>query len=216
MNEKGVNRMRRGERRGNREPGGVSVLPGTYKVRFTFGDQMDSTDIEVKYDPRINMSDAAIQAKYDALKGLESSYSLGVQAVDRLKESVKIAKGIQKDLKEKDKEGYEEQIKMTKTTIDTLNTMLDVFLGKEDDRQGITRSQPNSVGNFYSAAYRYTSNALHAPGETENKLIAKFEDEMAKAMEMVNGYYSAEWPKFREAVENLDTSPFKDYEEIKE
>ena len=95
-------------------------------------------------------------------------------------------------------------------------TQTNSFLGKEDDRQGITRGQPNSINNFYFSAFRYTSNALHAPGETENKLIKKFEDELAKAMEMVNGYYAEEWPKFREAVENLDTSPFKDYEEIKE
>jgi len=216
MNEKGVNRMSRRDRRGNREPGGVTVKPGDYKVRFTFGDQMDSITLKVEYDPRMTISASAVDAKYDALKLLESKYSMGVKAVDRLKESIKITKGIQKDLKDKDKEGFKEQIELAKNTIDTLNTMLDAFLGKEDDRQGITRGQPNSVNNFYFGAYRYVDNALHALGETENKLIKKFEEELAKAMEMVNGYYAEEWPKFREAVETLDTSPFKDYEEIKE
>ena len=91
--------------------------------------------------------------------------------------------------------------------------MLDVFLGEEDDRQGITRGTPNSVNNSYFAASRYTSNALHAPGDTENKLIKKFEDDLKEAMDMVNGYYNEKWPEFRSAVENLDTSPFKDYEE---
>ena len=46
--------------------------------------------------------------------------------------------------------------------------------------------------------------------------LKKFEEELAKALEMVNGYYAENWPTFREAIENLDTSPFKDYEEIKE
>ena len=216
MNEKGVGRMSRRNRSSDREPSGVTVLPGTYKVRFSFGDQKDSTNVEVKYDPRIEISTTALKAQYDALTGLESKYTLGIQAVDRLKESIEIAEGIQKDLKEKDKEGYEDQIELSKNTTDTLNSMLDVFLGEEDDRQGITRSTPNSVSSFYSGAYRYVENALHAPGETENKLINKFEEELAEAMEMVNGYYADEWPKFREAVENLDTSPFKDYEEIKE
>ncbi|MEO1254851.1 MAG: hypothetical protein AAFY41_08205, partial [Bacteroidota bacterium] len=87
---------------------------------------------------------------------------------------------------------------------------------EEDNRQGITRSTPNSVNNSYFAARRYTSNALHAPGQTENKLIAEFEKDLTEAMDVVNGYYKDEWPKFREAVENLDTSPFKDYDEIKE
>ncbi len=216
MNEKGTNFMSRRNRNGNREPGGVTVLPGTYKVRFTFGDQKDSTNIEVKYDPRIELSDAAIKAQYDALKALESKYAMGVKAVDRLKESLDIAKGIQGDLKKKDKEGFKEQLELCKTTIDTLNTMLDVFLGKQDDRQGITRGNPNSVNNSYFSASRYTSNALHAPGVTENKLIKKFEEDLAEAMEMVNGYYKDKWPEFRSTVEDLDTSPFKDYEEIKE
>lgn len=215
MDEKGTERMSRRNRRGNSEPGGATVMPGTYKVRFTYGDQVDSTMIVVRYDPRIQLSSTDIKAQYDALKSLESKYNLGVKAVNRLKESLDIAQSIQKSLKEKDKEGYKEQIELSKNTIDTLNSMLNVFLGKEDDRQGITRGQQNSVNSYYFGAYRYVSNALHAPGDTENKLINKFEEELAKAMELVNGYYSNEWNKFREAVENLDTSPFKDYEEIK-
>ncbi|WP_424964296.1 WD40/YVTN/BNR-like repeat-containing protein [Ekhidna sp.] len=216
MDEKGTDRMSRRDRRSNREPGGATVLPGSYKVRFTFGDQQDSTNVEVRYDPRIELSNTAIQAKYNALKNLESKYSMGVKAVDRLKESIDIAKGIQADLKEKDKEGYKEQIDLCKTTIDTLNSMMDVFLGEEDDRQGITRGTPNSVSNSYGTAYWYTSGALHAPGETEQKLIDKFEKDLAEAMDMVNGYYNEKWPEFRSEVEGLDTSPFKDYEEIKE
>ncbi len=216
MNEKGSNFMSRRDRRGNREPGGVTVLPGTYKVRFTFGDQKDSTEVMVKYDPRIELSNSAIRARYSAMKGLESKYTMGVKAVDRIKESLGIAKGIQKDLKKKDKEGYEDQIELCKTTIDTLNSMLDVFLGEEDDRQGITRGTPNSVNNAYFSARRYTANALHAPGQTENKLIARFENDLKEAMDMVNGYYAEKWAAFRDTVEKLDTSPFKDYEEIKE
>jgi hypothetical protein len=216
MDEKGVDRMSRRDRRSNREPGGVTVLPGTYKVRFTLGDQKDSTNIKVVYDPRIEMSETAIRAQYATLKSMEAKYALGVKAVDRLKESLDIVKDIQSDLKKKDKDGYKDQIALCKTTIDTLNAMLDVFLGKEDDRQGITRDNPNSVNNSYSTAFWYTSSALHAPGQTEQKLIAKFEQDLKKALDMVNGYYKEKWPEFRTTVESLDTSPFKDYEEIKE
>ena len=216
MNEKGPARMRRGEQRSKAEPSGVTVLPGTYKVRFSFGDQKDSTEVEVKYDPRIEMSSSTIRAQYDALKALEVKAGLAGQAVDRIKASIKIAEDIKKVLKKKDEEGFEEQIKLAKETADTLNTMLDKFVGEEDDRQGITRRQNESINNFYFSAYRYVGNASHAPGDTENKLIAKFESEFETVMDMVNSYFSEEWPKFREAVENLDTSPFKDYEEIKE
>ncbi len=215
MREKGVDGMRRGKLNSKREPSGVTVLPGTYKVRFTYGDQKDSTIVSVKYDPRIEMSEQAIKAQYDALKALESKMALGSQAVERIKEAIGIAKDIQSDLKDKDEDGFKDQIDLVKETIDSLNSMLDVFVGKEDDRQGITRNPEKSINTHYFGAYRYVSNALHAPGETENKLIAKFEEVFEKALAMVNGYFSEEWPKFREEVEKLDTSPFKDYEEIK-
>lgn len=216
MSEKGVGVINRTDRPQNEEPGGVTVKPGTYKVRFTFGDQKDSTNVEVKYDPRIAMSNASIMGRYNALKKLESKYAMGLKAADRLKESIKITKGIQNDLKSKDKDGYKDQLELCKSTIDTLNSMLDIFLGKEDDRQGITRGTPNSINNSYFTARRYTSNALHAPGKTENQLIEKFEKDLTQAMKTINGFYTDKWNEFRSAVENLDTSPFKDYEEIKE
>jgi photosystem II stability/assembly factor-like uncharacterized protein len=216
MDEKGVNRMRRGEQRGNNEPSGATVLPGKYKIRFTFGDQKDSTEIEIKNDPRIDISASALKAQYDALKALEAKGDVGYQAVERLKEALSIAKGIQGDLKKKDEKGFKEQIDLCKKTIDSLNVLIDTFVGKEDDRQGITRNADVSVSNYYGNAYRYTSNALHAPGDTENKLIKRFETELAKALEKVNNYFANDWPAFRSAVEKLDTSPFKEYEPIKE
>ncbi|MEM9895297.1 MAG: hypothetical protein AAF789_02910 [Bacteroidota bacterium] len=214
MEEKGVNRMSRRERKGNSEPGGTTVLPGKYKIRLTYGDQKDSTEIQVSYDPRIEMSNAAVEMKYKAIKDLQSKYEKGVDAVDRLKESLKVAEKMQGQLKEKDKEKFEKELELTKTTIDTLNAMLDIYLGKEDKRQGITRSTPNSVNNAYFSAYRYVSNALHAPGDTENKLITKFEQELKKAVDMTNDYFASEWGKFRESMEKIDFSPFKDFEKI--
>ena len=216
MREKGVNRMQREKSKSKNEPAGVTVLPGTYKLRLTFGDQMDSTMIKVKHDPRHGLSNEVIEVRYNTLKDLQAKAELGYQAVERLRESIGTAKGIQSKLKKKDEEGFEEQIELCKTAIDTLNSMMDVFIGEEDERQGITRNQPNSVRNFYSSASWYTTNGLHAPGETEQKLIARFEEALKEILDTVNSYYSKGWIEFREAVENLDTSPFEDYEEIKE
>ena len=58
---------------------------------------------------------------------------------------------------------------MAKNTIDTLNTMLDMFLGKEDDRQGITRGQPNSVNNFYFGAS--VPNILHEENQLRMQIV---------------------------------------------
>jgi len=216
MNEKGVQPMKRGKVNTKREPSGVDVLPGTYKLRFTFGDQQDSTMLTVKKDPRLSITEEEMVAKYKALKALEEKAALGFQAVERIKESIQLADELKKELKEKeDDEAFKEAMEMSKEVSDTLNTMLDVFLGEEDDRQGITRNEPNSVSNHYWSAYRYISNALHAPGETEEKLVVRFEEEFANALKMVNDYFREEWPRYREKIEALDRSPFKDLEDIR-
>jgi photosystem II stability/assembly factor-like uncharacterized protein len=216
MEEKGVERMRRTDRRNNntREPGGLTVLPGIYGIRMTFGDLMDSTEIEVKYDPRLEVTQAEIEAKYNTLKTLQARSELATKSVAQLKDALKIAEKMEKAMKDKGKDQFEDQLKAVKVTKDTINSILDVFFGKEDDRQGITADQPNTVSNHYWMAYRYTSNALHAPMTTQNKLIDKFNSELDKALNMVNGYFENSWPDFENQMKALDLSPFKKFEKV--
>ncbi len=214
MRQKGNFNLTRRKVNRKREPNGKRVRPGTYKVRFTYGDQMDSTNVVVEYDPRLSMSASAIAAKNEALDRIENGEKLAFEAVERLKESIKLAGDYHGRLKKKDEEGLKEQIELCKTTKDTLNTFLDSFLGKEDKRQGITRGQPQSVSNSLGTAQFYTGSASHAPGTTEIKLIEKFEKGLAEALKPVNDYFEAEWPKFRATIEQIDLSPFKDYEKI--
>lgn len=214
MRQKGNYNLTRRKVNLKREPNGKLVKPGNYKVRFTFGDQKDSTEVTVAFDPRLSMSSTDIAAKNAALDRIENGEKLAFEAVERLKESIKLAGDFEKKLSEKDKEGLKDAIELCKSTKDTLNTFLDAFLGKEDKRQGITRGQPQSVNNSLGTAQFYTGSATHAPGATELKLIEKFEKNLTEALKPVNDYFETEWPKFRETIEPIDLSPFKDYEKI--
>jgi len=62
--KKGVRILRAKNRKqvqGN--PVGIQVLPGTYKLRLTFGEQKDSAMINVKPDPRYPNLSAVIEAR---------------------------------------------------------------------------------------------------------------------------------------------------------
>ncbi len=214
LNEKGFYNLSRNEVKKGNDPNGVTARPGEYKVRFTFGDQMDSTILTIAYDPRLNMSSSAIEGRYQAQKEIEAGKALAFTAVERLKESMKLADDYAARLKAKDEEGYKEQIDLCKTTKDTLSAMLDLFVGKEDKRQGITRNQPNSVNAKMGNANFYTGNATHAPGSTERALISAFQQELNSALSEVNAYYEEAWPAFRETLEAIDLTPFKDYQKI--
>jgi len=215
LEEKGIGKMQRKKVEDKDEPKGITVLPGTYKVRITFGNQKDSASVAVEYDPRLNLSDDVIRERYNALKKLEEKGKMGFNAVERMKESIKIIEDFQKKMEDKNKVDYESQIKLCKQNLDSLNALLDVFVGIKDERQGIVRSKIKNISTYYSDAYDYVENALHAPGETENKLIAKFETEISKAFQKVNDYYKTHWLTFKETIEKVNISPFKEYQDLK-
>ena len=214
LDEKGPGAAKRGKT-DKKESSFLTVIPGTYKARFTFGDQKDSVEIKVIHDSRFEMSESDIQEKYDALKSLAAKADLRNQAVERIKEGIDIATAIKNDLNEKDKDKFKKQVELSTSTIDSLNSLLNDFIGKEDKRQGITRNPEKSINTYFDIAYYYLNNSLHAPGITEDRMVERFEEKLAKALEMVNTYFKEEWTKYREAVENLDTSPFQEYHDIK-
>ncbi|MBV6646096.1 MAG: hypothetical protein KI790_11645 [Cyclobacteriaceae bacterium] len=212
--EKGLHSLTRSEINTKNEPSGITVLPGMYKVRLSFGDQKDSTTIEVKYDPRLALTNTEITARYEAMKDLDISGGLALKAVERLKKSIKIVEDFSKKFSKKDKEGLKTQIDSCKYFKDTLNVMLDKFLGPEDKRQGFSRGAPDAIIAYYNSARFYTSNALHAPTSTENKLINRFKESLTPQIETVNTFFENDWPKFKALAESVDLSPFTALEKL--
>lgn len=210
LDEKGVSSLTRRELNTKNEPGGAEVLPGTYKLKLIFGDQSSESLIEVKSDPRMNVSFTALKAKYDAIKALEVDEELALGHVEQLKDKLKIVEELIKRMKDKNEQAFEEQIKRSKETKDTLNSMLDLYLGKVDERQGITADQLNTVSSLLGTAQFYLGNALHAPTTTEEALVARFKEAMSEANRAVDNYLASEWPAYKAEMEALDLSPFKE------
>lgn len=217
LDEKGVRGPSRRERRGGRgEPGGVAVLPGKYMLKMTFGDQVDSVYIDVDYDPRIEMSMEVLKQQYDLLKELEGKTAVAGKAVERLRASLEIIDDYKSRIEaEKDKEAFEDLLKKHKTLKDTLNTMIDELLGKEDKRQGITMDEKPSTVSYLYTARSYVRSLQTVPGPTENQLIKNAEDKLNEVLERINDFYLNEWPAYRKEVEALKLSPFKDLEPLK-
>jgi hypothetical protein len=90
---KGVQYPSREKSKSTTEPSGYTVLPGTYKVRFTFGDAKDSTSLTVKPDPRYNTPMSVIEERYKLLQDLQKLTATCAEATRRLVESREIADG---------------------------------------------------------------------------------------------------------------------------
>ncbi len=208
-------RAREGQGRGFGRFGGASVLPGTYKLRLTYGNMKDSTTINVKSDPRLNVPQAIIEQRYAMLKDLQKMTAAATQATDRLRESLDIVEEFEKKIKDLKRTDLKEATDKTMAMKDSINALFDFILGKVDKRQGIVRSPDPTPVSYVQTARGYISRSNDPISETDKRVYQQAEDKMNALIRKVNNFYSTPWPVYRSMMEKVTLSPFKDYEPIK-
>lgn len=210
MDEKGPDRPSRTLRKRTRESGGVDVKPGKYRVVVSLGDHRDETEITVASDPRLQVSRNAIEEVYTAAKKLEGFMQTAADAVEQLAESKKIAEKYQKDLTDLDKEKFKEEIKSSKEIVKKIDGLIDLFLGKEDKRQGITRNPEMTVTRRIGIASQYVSSRKTGITSTETQLMNFAEAELKSALDKTNAFFNEDWKTYRQTIEPLNLNLFKD------
>ena len=210
MDEKGPDRPSRKISKKKTENGGVSVLAGNYRIKVTHGNQSDETMISVKSDPRLNVSEASINEVYETAKELENMTQIAADAVEQLVESKNLANKYKKELKELDKDKYEENIKASEDIVKQIDSVIALYLGKEDKRQGITRNPDITVMQRIGTASGYVGSRQSGITATEKKLIRFAKNDLKEALDKTNTFFKEEWKAYRQAIEKVQTSPFKE------
>ncbi|MBL7472259.1 WD40/YVTN/BNR-like repeat-containing protein [Robertkochia sediminum] len=210
LDEKGADRPSRNPRKSNREPGGASVLPGTYNLKLTYGDQVSSRSIEVKSDPRIDYNMADLEAVHDAVEELQQWQQLIADMSKQLAESKSTAETFKKELKKEDKDGFKEEIEASEEIVKKITELQDAIFGKEDKRQGITRnSDPTVMSRLYSA-YGYVASRKTGLTETESRLMKQAKDALDVSVNEINTFYEDVWPGYQEKMEATKVDRFKE------
>ena len=216
LTEKGSRQAsREKEKAGAPEPGGNQVLPGTYKVRISFGTQKDSTMVKVNLDPRFTIPETVVQARYNLLSDLQKMNAAGVQAMDRLRESKEIAEEYEKKIKDSKRTDLKEATDKIKLVKDSITAIMDYIVGKEDKRQGIVRQPDPTPLSYIGNAQFYIRSSKEPVSATDQRVFQQAEQEFKKVVERVNKFYERTWPDYRSAMEKITISPFKNYEPIK-
>jgi photosystem II stability/assembly factor-like uncharacterized protein len=215
MTQKGVrNPSREKAKAGAAEPNGLQVLPGTYKVRLTYGGQKDSAMINVKFDPRLNVPLQVLDTRYAMLKDLEKLTAMLTDATDRLTESLTLANELETKMNDSKRTDLKDPLDKTKVVKDSINVLFDAILDKEDKRQGLTRDSEGPVVDIRSASF-YIDSSINPVNETDRRVFKKAEDAVMKVISKVNSFYDGQWKEYRSMMEKVTLSPFKDYTPIK-
>ncbi|APG64948.1 hypothetical protein LPB136_06070 [Tenacibaculum todarodis] len=214
LREKGVARASRRIRKQTREPGGVTVKPGTYRLKMTFGDVVSEQNIKVEFDPRLQISEAAINQKYDASKELETYQEKIANVVKQLVESKNTATSLKSEFTKEDKEKYKAEIKSSKNIIKKIDSLIAMYLGTVDKRQGITRNPEVTINNRFGQASRYIRSRFGEQTNTETVLLNQFKESFKEGIEKTNTFFTEDWSKYKLDVEKIDISPFKKVQEF--
>ena len=214
LDEKGIPRPRREPRKSKTEPSGVSVKPGSYRVVLAYGTDKNEQQIVVKSDPRILDNPENIESVYDASKKLESFMAKASESVKQLTQSKNILLDYQKLFKENKTEFVKELTKEIKTQTKTLDSLISLYIGKVDKRQGIVRNPESNVMTRIGTASRYIRTRKQGITPTEDKLLQHAKDELEAALEKTNKYYKEVWPSLRTQIEGVDSSRFKEIKQI--
>ena len=216
LREKGVARASRRILKSKREPSGVSVKPGTYQLKMTFGDTTSEQTIKVAFDPRLQISNEAINQKYNASKELESYQERMANIVKQLVESKNTVNSIKSKLTKadarfnKENKKYKDQIKASTKITKKIDSLIATYLGTIDKRQGITRNPEITVNQRFRTASGYVRSRFGEQTDTEKQLINQFKDMFKKAMSETNTFFNKDWITYKESVEKIEISPFKE------
>ena len=209
MDEKGPNYPSRKIKKIKREASGVSVKPGNYKLVMEIGEFVDEKWINIKSDPRLNISNKSIEESYESAKNIENMIKIVFEASNQLAKSLIITKDFEKLLSKEDTLKFKNEIKLTSEISKKIIKAQDLFFGKEDKRQGIIRSPNETVLSRIRKAYYYSVSRPNGLTKTEKILIKQAKDQLKSALDSVNILFERDWSKYKLEMEEINISPFK-------
>jgi photosystem II stability/assembly factor-like uncharacterized protein len=215
MDEKGKSRPSRNLRSSKREPSGVKVIPGEYKLVLSYKNEKSEEKISVKSDPRLVIDIDNLKSVYKESKVLENYMSKAYDAVKQLIESKKVLNEYLKLLKNNKSDDIKSLNKEIKEDIKKIDTIVALFLGKEDKRQGIVRNPESTVMTRLRTASTYIGSRKSGLTSTEKNLIEHAKNELKEALSKTNNYFSNNWPSIKEKISSKSVSQFKEINMIK-
>jgi photosystem II stability/assembly factor-like uncharacterized protein len=210
LTEKGVERPTRKEVKSKVEPSGVSVMPGKYKVVLGTALETSEVNVVVRTDPRLDLSEQAIEDRYKYSKTIEGYLQQVTLAVNQLKASKNTLATYKKRIGKKDEKANKVLVERIGAASENIDSIMDLFIGKEDKRQGIVRNPENSVVKRIYTASRYIRSRPYGITDTEKALVKHASNDLKIALKQTNSFFEENWEDLKTSIEAIELTEFKE------
>ena len=210
LTEKGVERPTRKEVKSKVEPSGVSVMPGKYKVVLGTASETSEVNVVVRTDPRLDHSEQAIEDRYKYSKTIEGYLQQVTLAVNQLKASKNTLATYKKRIGKKDEKANKVLVERIAAASKNIDSIMDLFIGKEDKRQGIVRNPENSVVKRIYTASRYIRSRPYGITDTEKALVKHASNDLKIALKQTNSFFEENWEDLKTSIEAIELTEFKE------
>lgn len=198
-------------------PEGTMVLPGSYEITITLGDDSESTAVEVLKDPRRPYSMEELKANYDAriaITAMRDASNTALRQIITARDDVgTINKLIAKQLEQEKTEALEALKKQAAEVKTGLNELEKLYRTPEKTK-GITYSA-DTVSSKIDTAMFYAASGDGAPSPTSKTYLEMAKLSLAEATDKLNAYMADDLAALREAVDEAGISLLKTTNAIK-
>lgn len=189
-------------------PGGYDVLPGMYKVVISVGKNKDSVMVEVKADPRVNMSFADMAA----IKRVQDDHAALVtdakKAFDKITEAKKSITVVEKLLELQEDTVKKEFKALHKTLNSGLDSLTNLYVGPENVK-GIQRN-PNELNSVLYDAMNYVRTSWTTPQGNAMIAMERAKHMTAKTIKAVEGFLAGPYAEYQQKAKSLTLKLFKE------
>ena len=188
------------------ELGGIPVLPGTYTVELEIDSIKVSQSIEVKMDPRMDVSMEDLKLQQVRL-GIAQDLLLKVTEIaDELRDNQEAIKKVNQLMSTIKDNEFKDELKYSKRMNDTIQGMLDLING-EQNIKGILRSE-DILSSKVGALMWSTWGTLSGNEQAFNNRLTVAEEAYNKLNTDIQHFIDNEWVEYKTKIETLGLDPF--------
>ncbi|MCX6226422.1 MAG: hypothetical protein NTV01_17015 [Bacteroidia bacterium] len=210
LDEKGFRQPGSTQERGGQEPGGMSVFPGKYMVKYSYAGQSDSTWIEVQIDPRVSYKMSDLVARKEFVLAFQKKVDKLTAAMELIKQAQDAIDLIIKELPTGRSEEIRTLRQETNTIKDTLTALTSRISPERPTETQRASPAPYNLRSQVTGALSSASDGFDALSATQKTTVELAEKELKKMLDQVDLFFTTTWPAYKETISKSSISPFKD------